>query len=369
MTTTSAYLNPLSRQKVHEALLGNTELMLTLIAEWDTEAQLLAACNNIEPQRLANADYLQAQLLGRLILARSRGLTTERPFLPRPRAVDDDTGRRLSLDKQYRRFLPQTYISASFLLTLSPPDAIVALPKGLRDHTQIYPTGILDSVPLDCSPYHTEVLYRARPDVAFVAPYTLPATRQALLDKGIELFTISRVNSFEEVEESLLKVGDVTDSSDEAQLLSYFMQAAICALNNRLIEANLYDSSNHDILYLNYYTRFSTPTSKTLTGSMFQRLGINRFSLLEEQREQHWQIPLEQERIVHLNPKAIILSAVNAAEVRDYIMNNPAFQQVSAVQHNNIFTVDPVVQDFSSQFAVLAYYDLVKSLLEARPAL
>lgn len=365
----SPYLHPLSREKIHEALLGNTELMLALMAEWDTEARLLFAYGSADAERLPSHKYLRAQLLGRSIIARDNGVSLT-SFNQHPNVVVDDAGKSLNLTKPRHRFLPQTYVSASFLLALASPDQIVALPKGLRELTQLYPSSILQQIPLDCSPYLMERLFRNRPDLAFVAAYTLPSTRQALINQGIDLFTISHIDSIEEICSALTRLGTVVGKPDEAEVLALFMEAAICALDNRLIEAKIMASyAPKDVLYLNHYAKFTTPAPKTLTGTLLQKLGINCFPLLLSDSNCRWQIPLEQEKIARLQPQTIILSAANGADLRNVMLSHHAYQQIPAVQHERIYTVDPNIQDSPSQFAVLAYYDLVKSLLEAQHAL
>lgn len=359
-SSSSPYLYPISRQKLHQALLGNAEIMVSLMAEWDTEARLLAACEANNAQRLPGNKYLKAQLLGRRIQAREQGIdTTEYP--PRFYETEDDAGA-LHESRRRERFLPQTYVAASFLLALTEPEQIIALPKGLRDLHSLYPSELLERIPLDCGPYQTESLVKLRPDIAFVAPYSMPTTRQALASQGIELFTISNINTLEEIQDALLKVGDVSGRPEEAELLALFMEAAICALDNRLLYAQ---KERRDVLYLNYFSKFSAPTQHTLTGSLLHRLNINQFAHLKASSN-HWQIPLENEKIARLQPQAIILSAGNGNELKSLLLNHPAFRDVPAIKTGQIFAVEATVQDSSSQFAVLAYYDLVNALLEVQ---
>lgn len=357
------YLAPLSRQKIHEALLGNIDLMLSLMAEWDTEAQLLALVDQ-NVQRLPASKYLRGQLIGRQMQARGKGSALETP--PELTTVVDDAGSALSLTTDRTRFLPQTYVAASFLIALSPPEQIVALPKGFREQTQVIPAAYANRVLMDIGPYQTELLAQYKPQLAFVAPYTLPATRQALLGLGAELFVIDRVDTIETIQSSLKRVGQAVGRAEEAELLALFMEAALCALDNRLNNACPYRSNERpDTLYLNYYAKFSAPTCRTLTGHLLGRLGLNTFPALAKASEDSWQISLEVEKIVEINPKAIILSSTHEASLKTMVLQHPALQQVSAVRNGRVYTVDEIVQDSPSQFAVLAYYDLVKVLIDA----
>jgi iron complex transport system substrate-binding protein len=358
ISPSSPYLNPLSRSKLHQALLGDTELMISLMAEWDTEARLLTTCVNSDIQRLPNDKYLKAQLLGRRIQARKYGVETT-PYPEQFYDISDDAGI-IHKTKQRERFLPQTYVAASFLLALTDPQQIVALPRGFRDLNEMFPKELLNRIPVDCGAYQTETLLKLSPDLAFVAPYSMPSTRQVLAEQGVELFTISNINTLEEVQDALIRVGEIAGKPEEAELLSLFMEAAVYALDNRLLVA---PKRHWEVLYLNHFSKFSVPTRHTLMGSILSRLRINDFPLFNFS-ERRWQIPVEHEKLVRLNPQAIILSATSGTELKDLLMQHPAFRNIPAVKKGQIFTLAACVQDSPSQFAVLAYYDIVNALLE-----
>ncbi len=363
-TLSSPYLAPLSRQRIHEALLGDTQLMASLIAEWDAEAQLLAAVGHEKIQRLPNDTFLRAQYLGRKLRSRLDGMCREGS--QEVTTVFDDRGNSIEPSEAPRRFLPQTYVAASFLLALAAPEQIVAVPSGMRRLTQLYPSELMDNISLDVSPYNTERLFREEPDVAFVAHYSQPSTLEALRSQGIELFTLSHVDSFEEIQDALMRVGHVAGKPEEAELLTLFMEASFCALDNRLAVAQIDASSRNasDVLYLNHFTHFSAPSLQTFTGKLLQQLGINKLPMSLPGAEHQWQIPLYQEHIVRFRPKAIVLSTAESDILRERMLNNPAFRDVPAVQNKRIYTVDADVQDSPTQFSVLAYYDLVHTVLE-----
>jgi iron complex transport system substrate-binding protein len=92
-------------------------------------------------QRLTRQKFLLSQMLSRKIAARSS---------------KNDPAQKL-------KFLPQTYVSASFLMAFVPSSQIVAIPKGLRKLTQIYPHSVMELIPYDIDRYHTEILSKPIP--------------------------------------------------------------------------------------------------------------------------------------------------------------------------------------------------------------
>ena len=280
----SPYLASLSRSRLHKALLGDVDLMAGLIAEWEAEAELLQQSKLAHPLRLTRAQFLRAQALSHKIRRRRSGLQDMSIEV----SCDQE---RLETSRGIQRYLPQTYVAASFLLALTSPEEIVALPHDMRQMTQLYPKELLDPIKLDLTPYNTERLWQARPSIAFVASYSHPSTCSALRQQGIELCTLSEVNSIEQVQAALLQVGDKIDRKEEAELLSLFMEAALCALDNRLLLHQQTKSKLENVLYVNYFSYFTAPSQRTLTGKLLKRLNINGLSPLQAQGHTDWQIP------------------------------------------------------------------------------
>src|SRR5690606_7206820 len=81
--------------------------------------------------------------------------------------IFDDEGIPFQPSTTQQIFLPQTFVSASFLLALASPQEIAALPKGMRAQTHLYPKVLTDQIPLDTGRTNSEQLYRLHPGTAF----------------------------------------------------------------------------------------------------------------------------------------------------------------------------------------------------------
>lgn len=363
------YLSFLKRDKLHKALSGDFNLMIRLITDWDHDAQIMEHFGFQDIKRLSKNDFLRCQLLSRQIHS-SKDLTSYEMHLTTS-YVEDDNGNLFDLSKSYRRFLPQSYVAASFLLALCKPESIVALPKGMREQKNIYPLEITNLIQLDIDRFNTEKMYEAKPEIAFVADYSHPSTIHALQKQGIPLFTLKHVNSPEDIQNALIKIGNVINRPVEAELLHYFVEAAMQAIDNRfkILNAtfNLADSQPK-VLFLKHYLTFSTPTSNILSGKLLKRIGVSHLIGDRLSKNQFaWTIPIHQEQILEIDPDYIIVSTNNIEASKKTILKEPVFDIIMRGQNKKIAFVNDGVQESPSQYIVLAYYDLFEALTSDLP--
>lgn len=331
-------LSSFERNELKEALSGNYNLMAALMLEWDIDAQHLAKQEVKDVRRLSSEALLESQLIARK--------------LQRYRRVGE------------KRFLPQTYVAASFLLTLAEPKQIVALPQGFRRQTALYSPNITSQIPVDLDRHHSESLYLCQPDLAFIAPYSHPSTVEALRNQGIKLFSIQALDTFEDICHVLTQIGEATERSDEALLLRTFMEAAMLAIDNRLA-CQKEKSSLPKSLYVSYHSAFSLPTKKNLTGQLLIRMGVmEHMEELEAYAAQNqWSFPIDQEKIVNYKPECLIISSDNAEGLKQRIDNDPAFAGLRNSCGRIVYVNEDIINS-PSQYIVLAYYDLVQALLQ-----
>lgn len=330
-------LSSFSREDLKEALSGNFTMMAALIHDWDIDARYLKSLGVPGIAVLPPEKILESQLIARTLKAKT---TTP-------------SG----------RFLPQTYVAASFLLAIADPSQIVALPKGFREQTTLYPRKMTEGIPLDIDRHHSESLLLSQPDLAFIAPYSLPSTVEALRNQGIKLFSINSLDTFEEICKVLMQVGEAVDRPQEALLLRTFMEAAMLATDNRLAFENQ-TRPLPKTLYASYHSSFSLPTRKNLTGQLLMRAGVMEH--MEELEmyviQQQWSVPIDQEKIVNFKPDCLIISSDNTQGLMKRIDSDPAFEGLRS-SCRRIAYVDEDIVNSPTQYIVLAYYDLVQAMI------
>ncbi len=330
-------LSLLERETLKRALTGDYVLMTKLIADWDVDAQFLQAHGLKSAKRLLPSDFLRSQLLGRRLC--------QQPATAKK-----------------RKFLPQSYAAASFLLALVDPDQIVALPNGLRQQAQIYPDSLTSQIPLDVDRYNAEKLFLAHPDIAFVSCYySHPAAIQALHNQGIQIHATRSLATLADIKETLTEIGSVVDRGQEAELLNIFIEASLQTIENRLIALN--PNRPHaplaaKVLYLSYHDQFYLPSTDTVSCELLRRLGIDA-------RAGNTSVALERERIVNINPDCLIISSNHAEALQRQIQADPALKNVSALLNHHVYFVDDDIQQTPTHYIVLAYYDLAQALARA----
>lgn len=359
-------ITPIQRNVLQEALSGDFGLMAQLIADWDVDAQLLEMAGHSDVKRLTRHSYLKSQVLVRQLLCSTPQRLRAVREQEKVSCVTDDLGNQIPVTKELSKLLPQTYVAASFLLALTSPEQIVALPNGLRKNTNLFPASLTSKVPLDLHHYDSEKLFVANPEIAFIAHYSHPALVDALRNQEISLFTMKNLNSIPEICDALKRIGHVINRAQEAELLSLFMEAAILAIDNHVwaLQQTWKDLQSPRILFVSYHEQFSMPTAKTLTGQLLERMGIQLLGVpLDEQDK--WSIPIAQEQIVNYDPHCLIVATPHHQKVQTQIIGDPALSHLSAIKHGRILFVDEAIQQFPSQYIVLAYYDLYNALVSA----
>jgi iron complex transport system substrate-binding protein len=278
--------------------------------------------------------------------------------------LTDDEGNQITLDKPLNQFLPQTYLAATVLLAVVPPEQIVAIPKGMRDLPHIYPPLLLDQISLDIDRYNSEMIYQAHPDVAFVAHYSHPATRDALKNQGIPLCMIKNVNTLPDILKAIRLIGYIANQKEKTDLLLTFVKAAMYAIDNRLRALTWQVDPiilKQKFLFVHYSIRFALPTTKSMTGQLLQRVNeqTKLFFIPVSDSMTEWKIPVTHETIVCENPKGLIVSYMFHDQKKPPQIS---LEGMDSLHENGIVFVDEMIQQSLTQHIALAYFDIFHSL-------
>ena len=360
-------LSPLQRDALQDALAGHFPSMLDFIDQWDQDAQILTHMNVKDIRRLPEEAYFQAHVLGHLLQNSSPESLRQLNCKMNLEWIKDDSGHLLHIEDTFQRFLPQTYVAASFLLAIAKPHEIIALPKGMRYLPQIYKPQALAQIPDNIDRINSEKLYSHRPDLAFVAPYSHPPVLEVLRNQKIQLYTLKQINTLADIQEALLKVGHVSNHILEAQLLAIFMEACLLSIDNRLQalhQTTEFSQTPHRLLYLYFHQHYLLPTTKSLTGQLITRAlhHCPHLSCSLPQSQEEWRIPFEQEKILQAQPDILIISTPYHAHSQPIMHNHYALHQSEAFKAQRIFFVDETLQESPTQYIVLAYFDLFQAL-------
>lgn len=274
----------------------------------------------------------------------------------------DDSGASHLLPAGKGGLLPQTYLSASVLLSLCLPPEIVALPSGMRTHTFLYPAAAMEQIALDTDRQSSEAILMQHPRLAFIASYSNPTTVQALKNQGISSLILDRINTVDEVLKTIERIGLAAGYPMKGKLLSQFTASALKAIDNERLA--YVQSLNRTVLYLSYHGAFSTPSQKNLTTQLLERLKAP--TPIHVKASGAFNYPITQELLLALNPSVLLISCNDIPSTQEAIRSLPALEQISAARLGNLFFLDEEVQNSPTQYLALAYYDLCQALLSEK---
>lgn len=307
--------NPLPRKVLIQALQGDFSLVASLILQWDMEAQAE------QKNRLEAEKVLRAQFLAHSIVTRPEIATI--------------------------KILPQTYVAAGILLAIASPQQLVALPRGLREQTELYPPYLTNQIPLDIDHYTTEKLFLAHPDIALVSShYTHPAALQALSNQGVPAILSPYCKNSRDIAQEIGAIGKLIGRNEEAELLQLFMEAAFLKLDQE-------PKTKEKTLFLSYYDHFYFPKDSNITGEIVKRAGIP----LPETS------PLAlKEKLLEWAPERLIIAVPTGLNLLPFLEKDPGYAQLQAVRTKNVYLIDDGILQTPTHFSILAYYDLIQAL-------
>ena len=345
------------REDLRQALQGDYSLMAELLKDWDLNAELWQQAGVEGVQRMDRSAWLEAQKLARALADEARAEIFREEY--QLREVSDDQGVVHSFAKAPKRFITQTYASAELLLALVDPEQVVAIPAGLRTQNHAFDSELYSSVLLDADRYEAERIFLASPQLAFIASYSLPSTREVFRQQKIPLFTLDQLSEVDEICSAVERVGQACQRPLKGRLLSLFIQGALLAMDNQLVAQG---KERPRLLYLRRYDAYSVPSSRYLSSRLLQRLGVSDL-LGEKTRDVQWSLPLSREEIVSLQPECIVLAS-SSEDALHALLADPAFSELPAVCAGRVYAVDATCQDDPSQFFLLGYYDLWDALIQ-----
>ena len=132
-----------------------------------------------------------------------------------------------------RKYLPQTYVSAVFLLTMLPSQEIIAIPEGIKRRFDLYGSKIND-ITLTTDRRNFELIYLNKPCKAFTAFYTNPDIKRTLTLQSIPYVDIDKINTVEEIEEAMVDIGYHIDRPQTSFVIANFFKIAFKAIDLRI---------------------------------------------------------------------------------------------------------------------------------------
>jgi iron complex transport system substrate-binding protein len=347
--TDNVPLQEFDRNLILRALRGDVHTMELLLFRWERENQRLKTYFSQKIEDFNPDDLNRFHDLLRILEQKG-----EYTFSA---TIEDDNNQCFQSTPYPLKYLAQTYLSAGILLSLLPPERIVAIPSGMRKLSHIYDIQKMNAISLNSEREESEALYMSQPYLAFVADYSQPSMVQAFESQGLKLFYLNAMETPEAILQEIEKVASLVNSPIKGELLSLFVRMAMISIKNHT--QCLPCSKSLKGLFIQQTSAFTALSSKNLTVKLFQYLGgENIFENINE----GWSFALNKESLVKRQPDIIF---VLGKESRDRVLSDLAFNQLEAVKNAKVFALDPdlhYVSDHYFLLSLLDYYECLKTL-------
>ena len=147
--------------------------------------------------------------------------------------IEDDNNQCFQSTPYPLKYLAQTYLSVlGILLSLLPPERIVAIPSGMRKLSHIYDIQKMNAISLNSEREESEALYMSQPYLAFVADYSQPSMVQAFESQGLKLFYLNAMETPEAILQEIEKVASLVNSPIKGELFKSFVRMAMISIKN-----------------------------------------------------------------------------------------------------------------------------------------
>lgn len=352
----------LDRSEIKKALDGDISLMKQLICTWDIESEFLEQQGIKQIKRIPRKDFIKSQILAKILTTSNPETLDKFQEDIRKKLIIDFLGNPLDLNNKTDKLLPQTYLSAGILMSIVDHKQIIALPKGMRNQKKIYSETIMNQIEMDLDHYQSEKIFKISPDLAIISPsYSHPSTIENLKNQEIPIFNMDSIRSIEDLKKAINDLGQISQQPLKSELLTIFIDAALNAIDNkRLIKNKNFNSKN--ILIVNYHTHYSLPGKNTITYELIKRLGDINPWYDDHVDNQSWFFTLKEEDLIAINPEYLLIITLKKDNSLNFFYQTEIFQYLNAAKNHRIKILDEEIQQNSSQYIVLAYYDINNSL-------
>jgi len=275
-----------------------------------------------------------------------------------PRTVVDSSGNRLRITARPRRIVSETLGSDELLFGTCASDQLVGVSSLARDPQ--YSNVTSESRTRDLPSIETaEQVVELRPDLVFVASYSVAEKVELLRSTGINVFRLSNFDRIADIMGNVHAVGYATGNDECA--------AALVAQMTKSLEraaAMVTPGSKHPRL-MEYGTSGYTAGAHTLIDEIFRLLGARNVSA---EHGIKGSLRISSEAVALWQPDFIVAGAPHgeSEEVRRALLVDPAIANSRAARAGRLIIIDDRYLLCVSQFIVPAVQQLAQSLYGQR---
>ncbi len=252
--------------------------------------------------------------------------------------VVDAQGYKLEMEHSPHRIISLSISTDEILLDLVEPERIAALTY-LADDLGI--SNVTEKAKLvkgrvkDTNP---EALLALKPDLLLIPDFIKSETIQSLRDMQLPVYVYKTPHNIVSIKENIKALGEVVGENEKANKILQKMEADLQVVRNKL--GNIPADKQKRIIFMRDNGAYYSP-EQSFNDICYYAKVKNALT------ELNYSKPTEvaQEKIIELNPDAIILAEWNydgkheAREQKENILENDAFASVNAVQNKAVYII------------------------------
>ncbi len=255
-----------------------------------------------------------------------------------PMTVLDQAGREVTFEKMPETIVSGYYISTSAIIALGIKDKLVGIEAkaGKRNIYRLSAPELIDLPNVgSAKEFDLEGCMALDPDLA-ILPLKLKDAAETLEEMGIKVLLVNP-ESKEEMQEMIRLIAKVTGTEERAEDLEAFTAAEEVRLSSLAGDRPVvYMTSNSDLL--------ATAGKNMYQSDMITLAGGTNAA--EEIEDTYW-ANVSYEQILVWNPDVILLAAEASFSVED-VLNDPALQEVNAVQNGKVYLMPADIEGWDS---------------------
>lgn len=249
-----------------------------------------------------------------------------------PRELKDASGETLIINAQPNRIVSQTLGTDEILLSICPPERIIALSSFAEDSSYSNVVEQAKQIPNRVTEGVEQIL-QLEPDLIFVASYSRAETVQLLKASRVPVFRFANFDSIDDVKANVRTVGYATGCDAEAEKLVKEMEEKLAR-----IRASIPKNQNPPRV-MSYGRDGSTAGSKTTFDDIVRAAGgVN----VTAEKGLEGFPKISSEKIAEWQPDYIVMGA-NSAEIenkRGQLLADPIIAATRAGKAGRVIVID-----------------------------
>lgn len=246
-----------------------------------------------------------------------------------PLTVVDDTGAEMTIEQAPQRIVSISPSQTEILFALGLGDRVVGI--GEYDN---YPEEALEKPRVGNLQGNPEAILTIEPDIVFAGVSLNGSVVQYLRDLGITVYATEPV-TIDEVIDSILKIGEITDAQIEAQAVAEKMRADKQYVLDRVSEI---PEDQKKKVYIEYSPLWTAGKGSFMDELIVTSGGINIASELDQWAQ------ISSEAVIEANPDVIIYADITDYEtgkpLAELIKTRPGWSPIEALKNDAIVGVN-----------------------------